>query len=191
MIGLHSVGQPLEIDDRLVELEGVGRVVVGGREVAAGDHAVGREIAAAVDPTIDLHVAVVHPLAELGVAERDHERAVDGIRPCHADVGRSAVGPFGERHRRRGLRSVGPAGAARGRRLGVGGRPVVPPFQPVVVDEPLEEPVAEIFIETVVVPVRRIRRAAVRRRDVRSPGGADQRRAGQSRDAQRDRHRND
>ena len=84
VILLHGVGQALEIDDGLIERDGVGIVEIRCRPVAAANRFV-RDVAAHVDPAVDLEVVVVHRLAERGVAQRIHERAVDRARPRHAE----------------------------------------------------------------------------------------------------------
>jgi hypothetical protein len=58
VIELHRVGKPFDVDDCLIELECVGRIVVRSRRVAARFHVVGADVAAAVDPAINLNVGV-------------------------------------------------------------------------------------------------------------------------------------
>ena len=111
VVFLHGVGEPLDIDDRLVELHRVGVVVVRRRRVAALDGVV-REVAAGVDPAVNLDVVVVHPASDIGIAERRHQRAIDRTRPRHAKAGRAAIGPLGEGIGRNGFRRCRPLGAA-------------------------------------------------------------------------------
>jgi hypothetical protein len=100
VIVLHGVGQPFDIDHGLIELDGVGRVVICGRRVAARSHLVGADIAPRRDPAVDLDMGIVHRVPKRRVAERDHQRTVDRIRPGHTNRLRAAIGPFGKRHRR-------------------------------------------------------------------------------------------
>jgi len=161
VVFLNRIRQPLDVDDRLVELHRVGVVAIRRRRVATLDGVV-REVAAGVDPAVDLDVVVIHPASDAGIAERGHQRTVDRTRPRHAKAGRAAIGPFGEGIGRNALRRRRPFGAARRRRLGIGGRRVMAPFQPVVVEEALQKRRAEIGVETRIVLVG-IDRAPARR----------------------------
>jgi hypothetical protein len=76
VVGLHGVGHALEVNDGLVELERIRRIIIRGRPVAARPHRIGADVAAAVDPAVDLQVVGVQRLAEVGVGERHHQRAV-------------------------------------------------------------------------------------------------------------------
>ncbi len=153
MILLHGVGQALQIDDGLVELDGVGRVVVGRGRVAARLDLAGAQVAAGVDPAVDLQVVVAHPLAERGVAEGGHQRAVDRRGAGHAERRRTAVGPFGERHGRRRLGRRREVVATRRRCLRIARRRGLAPFERIVVGEALPEAVAEGAVEAFVVLV--------------------------------------
>ena len=140
------------------------RKIISRRPVAARLHRIGADVAAAVDPTVDLQVVVVQRLAQPSVGERDHERAVGGRGPGDANRCGAAVGPFGKwewRHSRRGVR---PPGAARRRRFRIGRGPFVTPFDLVIVHEALEKPIAQIGIQTVIIFIWGIRRLAVHRR---------------------------
>ena len=80
VILLHGVRQPLDIDHRLVELHGVGVVVIGGRRIAASAPCWSK-VAAGVDPAVDLDVVFVHPASDAGIAQR---RSSAGCRPNSA-----------------------------------------------------------------------------------------------------------
>ena len=153
VILLHRVGQPLDINDALVELHRVRRVHVGCRPVAARLHCVGADVAAEIDPAVDLDMRVVERLADIGVRKRGHQRAVHGIGPGHPDAGRAAIRPLGERIGGSALWRRRPAGPATRRRRRIGRRRVVPHFQRVVVYQAGPEIVADAP-----VPILRIRR---------------------------------
>ena len=85
VIVLNRVGQAFDIDHGLVELERIGRVVVGGRRIAARLHRVGAEIGCRRDPAVDLNVGIAHRFTQLRVGNRNHQRAVDRIGPGDAD----------------------------------------------------------------------------------------------------------
>ena len=164
VILLHGVGEPFDIQHRLVELHRIGVVVIGRRRVTATNR-VGRQVSAGVNPAIDLDVIFVHPASDAGVAERVHQRAINRTRPRHAKAGGAAVRPLGERIRRNRLRCRRDLAlrTARRRRLRIGGRDIMAPFEPVVVEEALQKGRAEIVIETRIVLVG-IDRAPARRR---------------------------
>ncbi len=78
MIGLHGIGKAIEVEDGLTELCGVGDICVSDREVTTRFARVAAaEVEPRVDPAIDLEPLFVHPLAEAGVGDRGHQRAVD------------------------------------------------------------------------------------------------------------------
>ena len=157
MVRLHRVGQPLEIDYGLIELSRIRRVHIGCRPVAARLHRVGADVAADVDPTVDLDVRGVQRFAELGVGERHHQRAVHGVRPGHADARRAAIRPFRVGIGRRALRRRRPAGPTARWRCRVGRRSIMSPFERVVIDETGPKIVADAF-----VPIRRVGRGLPR-----------------------------
>ena len=152
MVLLDRVGQPLDIEHGLVELDRVRIVGIRGRGVATS-HGAGAEVAAGIDPAVDLDVGIVHPVADRGIAERRHQRTVDRTRPRHAEAGGAAIRPFGERIGWSGRRGARPVLAASGRSLRIGRRRFMAPFEPIVVDETGEEVGTEIGVEALVVLV--------------------------------------
>jgi len=157
MVRLHRVGQPLEIDYGLIELSRIRRVHICCRPVAARLHRVGADVAADIDPTVDLDVRGIQRFAELGVGERHHQRAIHGVRPGHADARRATIRPFRVGIGRRALRRRRPAGPAARWRGWVGRRAIMSPFERVVIDEAGPKIVADAF-----VPIRRVGRGLPR-----------------------------
>ncbi len=150
---LDGIGQAFQVDDGLVELRRVGRVVVRGRRVAARLRLAGAEVGAGVHPAVDLQVVVAHPLAEGGIGQRGHQGAVDRRGTRDAERRRAAVRPLGEGHGGRRLRGGREIVATRRRCLRIGRLGALAPFERVVVPETLEEAGAEGRVEAVVVLV--------------------------------------
>ena len=140
----------------MVKPDCVGGIVVPYRCVAARLDRIGADVAAYLDPTINLHVRGVHPRTESRVCEGDHKRTVGGIWPSHSNCGRAAIRPFGERYWWRGLGCRRPhrIRAATRRCAGITRRKPVPPFESVVAVEAREQITAEIVVETFVIEVR-------------------------------------
>ena len=62
MIGLHRIGEALNVENRLIKLDGIRGIGVGNRRVAALSGRIGAEVATAVHPAIDLDMVVLQPL---------------------------------------------------------------------------------------------------------------------------------
>ena len=165
VILLHRIGQPLDVDDGLIELHGIRRIHVGGRPVAARLHGVGADVAAEIDPPVDLDVGLVQRLAGGGVGHRRHQRAVHGIGPRHANGGRTAIRPLRERIGRGGLRRRRPVLAASRRCRRVGRRFSMAHLKRVVIDETGPEIIADAAVP--IFWIGRYISPAVRRRVLR------------------------
>ncbi len=113
MVLLHRVGRTLDIEHGLVEVEAVGLVIIGAGRIAAL-LGVGGEIAADGEPAIGLHAVIGHGLADLGVGDGDHQRAVNGGHAGAAQGAGAAIGPVDEGIGRR-IDGLVPALAARWR----------------------------------------------------------------------------
>ena len=137
MIELHRVGKSFDVDDRLIKLERVRRIIIRSRRVAARLGRVGADVPAAIDPAVNLDVGVAHELADPGVGDRDHQRAIDRIGPGGANIDRAAIRPLGERHRRGRLRRGRPNGVGTPprRRRRIGRRHALAPFELVIAEK--------------------------------------------------------
>ena len=99
------------------------------------------------------------------------KRAVDRVGQRDADVGQRAGRPFGIGHGRAGRRRARPILAPRGRRVGIGGRRILAPFQLVVIGDALQNPVAQIAVEAGVILVRIALRGFGGSGKTNNPGG--------------------
>jgi hypothetical protein len=164
VILLHGIGKAIEIDHELIELHRVGGVDVRDGSIAARPDRVAADVEAGVDPAVDLEVVIRQPFAEGRIGHRRHQRAVDRTGSGYPERGHATMRPLGERHRRRSLRGRRPALAAGRQSVRVDRRPLMAPFELVVIVEALEKAVAEIGIETGVVLVGIDRSRATHRR---------------------------
>ncbi len=154
VILLHRVRHPLEVQHELVELQGVRVVVVGCRRVSAERRPAGAEIAARIDPAVELNIRFSHGLAQPGIGDADHQRAIHGCGARHTQVLRAAIGPLSKGHGRGGLRCGGPTVAAAGLRVRVRRRATLAPFELVVIGHTVVHVIAilvQVGVETGIV----------------------------------------
>src|SRR5208337_2057278 len=93
---LNRVGQALDDNHVLVVPERVWLISISGWVVAVLAAIGGADVAAGIDPAVNLDVVAVEPLPNRGRLERSHQGAVDGIRHRGTDVICAAHRPFGE-----------------------------------------------------------------------------------------------
>ena len=108
-------------------------VRVGDWRIAAACCRVVAEIAAGVDPAVDLDASVLQPLPNRVLAIATISGLSTEPVRLSPQGGGAAIRPLGERHGRRGS-GVRPSGAALWWRVRIGRRPGLAPFEPVVVE---------------------------------------------------------
>ncbi len=100
VIGLNSVGEPLDVEDLLIRDDAIGIVVVGSGRVGTVALVGGADVEAAVEPAVDLGTAYVlvdglHEDVGLGVGRADDGSSTDGVI-C---AGKGAWNPAGHQSR--------------------------------------------------------------------------------------------
>jgi hypothetical protein len=116
-------------------------------------HRAGTEVATHVDPTVQLEVVAGHPAPQISIGDRVHQGAVNRARPRHAKWCGAAIGPFRERHGRRGLGRLREIVTPLGRCIRIGWRGGQVPLKLVVVDETRKDANPQVAIETRIILV--------------------------------------
>src|SRR5271170_3250768 len=97
MVSLNCVWDAFYIQGGLIQIDGVGDLIVRRGRIRIGTFVRGTGVRAHVDPAINLDVRFLPPISMRSGLERNGQRIGSGIGI--ADPGRSSDGPYRERER--------------------------------------------------------------------------------------------